>query len=458
MKKLKAIFYIRIFALVITLYLVSAIFPGQISAQQNDVNYQEFYDQLSPYGQWIEDNNYGYVWIPTAGPDFAPYLTNGYWILTDYGWMWVSDYNWGWATFHYGRWDYNGSYGWFWVPDYEWGPSWVTWRRSNGYYGWAPMRPGISISVTFGGYNDVPNDRWIFVRDRDIERHDIGRNYIDRKNNSSIMNNSTVINKTYYDDKRRTTYVAGPGREDVQKITGKTINPVTVREKDKPGQSLNNDQVQIYRPQVQKNNNGLKPAPSELTKLKDVKRISERNAEKQPQNIQLQNSKTGKGQQQPAGNPTQQRNTNPPNNNINKGQQPAVNSVNKVDTKKNAYQPRNLDPPKKENKKDQPSQLRNTNPPINNGNTNQPNQPRYLDPPKKENKIDRPLQPQNKIVPKNNNTDQPPKARTVNPPKNNSNTNQPPKVRTVNPPKNQNMDQPSKSIPKDDKKENRKPE
>jgi len=470
-KNLNAKFLIRAFALVITLNIVLAIFPEKISAQQNDTNYQEFYDQLSPYGQWIEDSNYGYVWIPTAGPDFAPYLTNGYWMLTNYGWMWISDYNWGWAPFHYGRWDYNGSYGWFWVPDNEWGPSWVTWRRSEGYYGWAPMRPGVSISVTFGGFNDVPNDRWIFVRDRDIERHDIGRNYISRTNNSNIINHSTVINKTYYDDKRHTTYVAGPGREDVQKITGRTINSVAVHEKDKPGQSLSNNQVQIYRPQVQKNNSGHKPAPSQVTNYKDVKRISERNAEKQPQNTQLQNSKTEKGQQQPAVNLPQQRKTNSPNNNISKGQQPSVNSANKVDTKINANQQRNLDPPKKANKKDQPSQLRNANPPINNGSKNQP---RYLDPPKKENKIDRTSQPQNTIVPKNNNnnTDRQLKVRTMNPPKQNNmnqpkqnsmtqprqNSMTPPKQNSIEPAKSHSTDQPTKSNPNEDKKDNRKRE
>ena len=437
MKKLKAIFYIRIFALVITFNLASAILPGKISAQQNDVNFQVFYDQLSPYGQWVEDYNYGYIWIPMAGPDFAPYLSNGYWVFTNYGWMWVSDYDWGWATFHYGRWDYNGSYGWFWVPENEWGPSWVTWRWSQGYYGWAPMRPGVSISITFGNYNDVPNDRWIFVRDRDIERHDIGRNYVDRRNNINIINNSTVITKTYYDDRRRTTYVAGPGREDVQKIIGKTIKPISVREKDKPGQSLTNDQVQIYRPQVRKNNDGFKPAPSELTNLKDVKRISERDTEKQPQISRPQNSKTEKRQQQAVDSP-RQRNTNSQNSDIRKEQQPVRNSENKANTKNNSAQPRNLDPPKKENKNDQPQQFRNINPPINNGSKNQPNQKRYLDPPKKENKIVQPLPPQNIIVPKNNNTDQPPKVRTVNPKKNNT-------------------DQPAKSDPNKDKKENRKP-
>ncbi|MHB8930999.1 MAG: DUF6600 domain-containing protein [Melioribacteraceae bacterium] len=403
MKKLNAMFLIRIFALGVLLNLVSVIFPVQISAQQNDVNFQEFYDQLSPYGQWIEDYNYGYVWIPTAGPDFTPYLTNGYWVLTDYGWMWASEYDWGWATFHYGRWDYNGSYGWFWVPDNEWGPSWVTWRRSQGYYGWTPMRPGISISISFGNYNNVPNDRWIFVRDRDIERHDIGRHYIDRKNNFNIINNSTVINKTYYDNKRHTTYIAGPGREDVQKIIGSTIKPIAVHERDKPGQSIGNDQLLIYRPVVEKNNRGHKPAPTEVTKFKDVKRVSERDAVKQPWNLQLPISKTRKAQQPVVNTPNkinrrenspQQRNTNSPNNNIIQGQRPAVNPVNKIDTKSNVYQAPRLDPPKKENKIVQPLKPK-TIEPKNNNSTDRPQKVRTINPPKK-NSVDPPSKPKSK--------------------------------------------------------------
>ena len=30
------------------------------------VTTQVFYDQLSPYGQWVNYGNYGYVWIPSA--------------------------------------------------------------------------------------------------------------------------------------------------------------------------------------------------------------------------------------------------------------------------------------------------------------------------------------------------------------------------------------------------------
>ena len=121
--------------------------------QSGDVSYQTFYDNLSPYGQWIDYPNYGYVWQPSVGSDFRPYGTNGHWVYTDMGWTWASDYSWGWATFHYGRWFYDNTYGWLWVPGYDWAPAWVSWRSSNDYYGWAPLMPNISFGISFGSYN-----------------------------------------------------------------------------------------------------------------------------------------------------------------------------------------------------------------------------------------------------------------------------------------------------------------
>ncbi len=113
---------IKFLALLIALNLTPAILTNHASAQQGGVSFGVFYNELSPYGQWVDYPNYGYVWIPSTGPDFAPYSSNGHWIFTNYGWTWVSDYSWGWAPFHYGRWDYDDFYGWFWVPDNEWGP------------------------------------------------------------------------------------------------------------------------------------------------------------------------------------------------------------------------------------------------------------------------------------------------------------------------------------------------
>ena len=104
-----------------------------------EASYQSFYDALSPYGQWIDNPQYGYVWMPNVGPDFKPYSSNGNWVYTDGGWTWASNYPWGWATFHYGRWFFEEGYGWMWIPGNEWAPAWVSWRQSPQYYGWAPL-------------------------------------------------------------------------------------------------------------------------------------------------------------------------------------------------------------------------------------------------------------------------------------------------------------------------------
>ena len=242
------------------------------------VGYQVFYDDLSPYGQWTNYQNYGYVWIPDAGRDFFPYSTNGHWVMTEYGWTWASDYAWGWAPFHYGRWDYDNYYGWFWVPDNEWGPSWVNWRRANGYYGWSPMRPGVTVSLSMTGrYRDV--DRWIFVQERDFGRSDIQNRYINRRDNEMIFQNSTVINNTYIDNRRNVTYSSGPRGDEVQKATGRRINNVTIRDSDRPGERMSNSQLQIYRPQVERvTDQRQQAAPSNVTDIKNVRPVSERNA------------------------------------------------------------------------------------------------------------------------------------------------------------------------------------
>jgi Family of unknown function (DUF6600) len=249
------------------------------SAQHGQVSFQLFYDALSPYGIWVDYPNHGYVWIPNGDPGFGPYVTAGHWVFTDEGWTWLSDYPWGWATFHYGRWDYDSLYGWFWVPGDEWGPAWVSWRRSPGFYGWAPLRPGISVNIATGREYHDRNERWIFVRDRDIAAPDIGRHYINRTNNSAIINNSATIMNTRKDKVRNTVYVTGPNREDVQRATHTTLNSVAIGESDHPGYYLSNGELLIYRPQMlQRNSNGQNPAPSKVMRLNDVIPASERNA------------------------------------------------------------------------------------------------------------------------------------------------------------------------------------
>lgn len=105
------------------------------------VNY--FYDSLAPYGSWLDIPGYGRCWRPTIAAynsGWQPYCDRGQWIYTDAGWYWESGYAWG-VTFHYGRWFRDPNLGWCWWPDTSWGPSWVTWRYTDDYCGWAPLPP-----------------------------------------------------------------------------------------------------------------------------------------------------------------------------------------------------------------------------------------------------------------------------------------------------------------------------
>lgn len=235
---------------------VSAQYYDEYNDRDRDVSYQDFYDELSPHGRWVEYPGQGYVWVPDAGPDFQPYSTNGHWVWTDdYEWMWVSDYDWGWAPFHYGRWDYDDYYGWYWVPDYEWSPAWVAWRDGGDYYGWAPIRPGINISINFniGGYN--PPDRfWCFAPRRYITSPRIYDYCIDRRRNVTIIHQTTIIvNNFRYS--RDYGFRSGPRRYDAEIYCGR-INPVRFRQTNTPGRTFfRNNEVNVYRPNVRQDNN-----------------------------------------------------------------------------------------------------------------------------------------------------------------------------------------------------------
>ena len=130
---------------------------GAYTPPAND-GYTTFYDPLAPYGMWVDVAGYGPCWQPTVvivNPGWQPYCNGGRWIYTDCGWYWLSSYSWGWAPFHYGRWFCHNQYGWCWRPDKTWGPSWVSWRYTGSYCGWAPLPPAAGytagVGLTFHG-------------------------------------------------------------------------------------------------------------------------------------------------------------------------------------------------------------------------------------------------------------------------------------------------------------------
>jgi hypothetical protein len=131
----------------------------------------QFYEPLSPYGQWVAYPGYGMVFVPSVGvvgAGYRPY-TNGHWEYTEWGWTWVDHHPFGWATGHYGRWFYDNGYGWVWVPGTAWSPAWVTWRTGGAYVGWAAMPPGSYYGARYSVYETS----WVYVHS-----HHIGSPYV----------------------------------------------------------------------------------------------------------------------------------------------------------------------------------------------------------------------------------------------------------------------------------------
>ena len=160
-----------------------------------NVDYKEFYEQLSPHGEWIEvdpaelglssntaqiqfndpddkiyplssifgikDANAAevneskvFVWkpsvdlgvsVPGIKKEFTPY-TNGQWINSDAGWYFKAPTPAEETVSHYGRWVNSPTAGWLWVPGRVWAPAWVDWKQNDDYVSWAPLPPSVYLN------------------------------------------------------------------------------------------------------------------------------------------------------------------------------------------------------------------------------------------------------------------------------------------------------------------------
>ncbi len=231
---------------------------SKAQAQDITVSYQTFYDELSPYGQWVYDPEFGNVWVPNEGGDFRPYGSRGYWAMTEYGNTWISDDPWGWAVYHYGRWTYNPYYGWIWVPGYDWAPAWVSWRFGNGYAGWAPLSPGYYVGSNYG----CPDNWWVFTGPRHLYAHDHYNYWSDRGRNHTYINQTTIINNVYTDNHTHVQYNYGPRASTIQQVTHQPVQVYRTTQAGRPGTtSVQQNTVNIYRPQVSRTSvNTARPA------------------------------------------------------------------------------------------------------------------------------------------------------------------------------------------------------
>jgi hypothetical protein len=226
---------------------------GQGYGPDMDMDYM--YSYLSPYGNWVNMDPYGYVWIPRhMGYQWRPY-SNGHWVMTDDGWTWVPNEEWGFIPFHYGRWGYDDGFGWYWVPGTVWGPAWVSWRWSDQYAGWAPLPPGVEFRVGMGFASlsfNVPSRFWVFIQAPHFLDRDLYRYTLPYERNVTIVNFTSIHNNISYRNNR--IFNEGIGTDVVQRLTRQQVPRYKIQDVRQPGAArITGNEVQIYRPAFRPN-------------------------------------------------------------------------------------------------------------------------------------------------------------------------------------------------------------
>jgi len=134
--------------------------PAQTASISAQYTYMSGAEDLSGYGEWSQETDYGQVWYPPVAASWVPYREGEWAYVLPWGWTWVDSDSWGFAPFHYGRWARIHDR-WGWIPGEAGGgrdravysPALVTFvgagvgiaagaaiaRRS---VGWVPLGPG----------------------------------------------------------------------------------------------------------------------------------------------------------------------------------------------------------------------------------------------------------------------------------------------------------------------------
>jgi hypothetical protein len=231
------------------------------------VSVSYFYDQLSPYGRWVDSPPYGWCWTPyDMSPGWRPY-TVGSWVYTEYGWTWASAEPWGWAAYHYGRWQFDRVYGWLWFPGTDWGPAWVAWHYGDDWVGWAPLPPSarwdVSVGLQFGDVDAIPAQHWCFVERRYLTDSNVHGRVV------SVARNVTLLGRT----RDATRFEARAGRpvndgldiSEVERWQGRPIARLKVVDVDSPargrGERVGGGSVGFFRPAIRDADARATPSP-----------------------------------------------------------------------------------------------------------------------------------------------------------------------------------------------------
>lgn len=278
----------------------SAQAGDELAAAEGEYAIDQFYDELAPYGEWVEHPRYGYVWLPrTIAPDWQPY-TVGSWVYTDdHGWYWDSNEPFAWAVYHYGRWGFEADYGWYWVPGDTWAPAWVQWRYGDEYVGWAPEGPAETAGYAYGGparyVPPPPQEAWTFVQPRYLTEPAVRTYAVPRVNISIVFSRTTFVSRPRY--RNGYLYNYGMPRDHWQRVTHRHLEPRRVyrgRYRTRPAVWHRGPHrgVYVYAPRVKK---GVHPQrrPTRVVAHKPSRANAKVNARSEKARIERRNRAAG---------------------------------------------------------------------------------------------------------------------------------------------------------------------
>jgi hypothetical protein len=157
--------------------------------------------------------------------------------------------------------------GWVWVPDTVWAPSWVVWRTSGDYCGWAPVPPHAAFDAGFGwrfngvrvGLNfdfGLRPDCFTFVAFHDFAHRDLGHRRLAATEVTRMYSHTTVINS--FAANNRTIVNRGVPVERVSAATHTQIRTVAIRDSSATAGRVTSTRIMengtpvVYRPQLRK--------------------------------------------------------------------------------------------------------------------------------------------------------------------------------------------------------------
>jgi hypothetical protein len=127
----------------------------------------------------------------------------------------------------------------------------VSWRSGGGYYGWAPLGPGININMNV----NIPANYWVFVPQHYITSPRIYNYCVPRPQVVNVYQNTTIINNVYRNNNR--AYAYGPRRDEIERVTRQSVPVYRIENAGRPGRDVvRNNSVDIYRPEPNRSSRG----------------------------------------------------------------------------------------------------------------------------------------------------------------------------------------------------------